>query len=120
MARGPSSLWVATHSGGEDGPQYGQVVQPASREGEDAPVAHRKAREIRLAQERLVTASQRSFDLATLRRLSSPVSYLDVLVAGLRLFSAGVDLIRTQQTKLVAVVQVYKTLAGEWISPECV
>jgi multidrug efflux system outer membrane protein len=97
--------------------QYERAIQQAFREVEDALVAHRKAREVRLQQEALVTASSRALELARLRYVNGLATYLDVLDAQRQLFDAELALAGTQRTQLVALVQVYKALGGGW-SPE--
>ena len=96
--------------------QYEQAVQQALREVEDALVAHRKAREVRLEQEALVTASSRALDLGRLRYVNGLATYLDVLDAQRQLFDAELALAGTRRTQLVALVQVYKALGGGWHS----
>jgi multidrug efflux system outer membrane protein len=97
--------------------QYEQAVQQAFREVEDALVAHRKAREVRLEQEALVAASSRTLELARLRYVNGLATYLDVLDAQRQLFDAELTLSGIRRTQLVALVQVYKALGGGW-SPE--
>jgi multidrug efflux system outer membrane protein len=93
---------------------YEQTVQQAFREVEDALVAHRKAREVRLQQEVLVAASRRTLELAELRYRNGLSAYLDVLDAQRQLFQAELALAGTRRAQLVAVVQVYKALGGGW------
>jgi multidrug efflux system outer membrane protein len=97
--------------------QYEQAVQQAFREVEDALVAHRKTREVRLQQEALVAASRRALELADLRYRNGLSTYLDVLDAQRQLFQAELALAGTRRDQLVAVVQVYKALGGGWSMP---
>lgn len=94
--------------------RYQQAVQQAFREVDDALVAYQKTRESRTAQVRLVAAAQRAFDSAERRYLHGVSSYLDVLDAQRELFNAQLDLSRTEQDELGAVVQLYKALGGGW------
>ncbi len=94
--------------------QYQQTIQQAFREIEDALVAHRKTREVRVEQETLVASAQRTLVLAQLRYVNGLASYLDVLDAQRQLFDAEIGLTRTQRSQLAAAVQVYKALGGGW------
>jgi multidrug efflux system outer membrane protein len=94
--------------------QYQQTIQRGFREIEDALVAHRKTREVRVEQETLLTSAQRTLVLAQLRYVNGLASYLDVLDAQRQLFDAEIGLTRTQRSQLSAVVQVYKALGGGW------
>jgi len=94
--------------------QYQQTLLQAFREVEDALVAHRKVREVRVEQETQVASAQRTLVLAQLRYVNGLASYLDVLDAQRQLFEAEIGLTRTQRTQLAAVVQVYKALGGGW------
>ena len=68
--------------------QYLQVIQRAFREVEDALVIHRKAREVRVEQERRVAANRQALFLATLRHERGLATYLDVLDQERQLFQA--------------------------------
>jgi multidrug efflux system outer membrane protein len=96
---------------------YELAVQQAFREVEDALVAHRKAREVRLEQEALVAASRRALELAELRYRNGLSPYLDVLDAQRQLFGAELNVAAARRAQLVALVQVYKALGGGW-APE--
>jgi outer membrane protein, multidrug efflux system len=97
--------------------QYGQTIQQAFREVEDALVTHRKLREIRPDREVLVASARRSLALAELRYKDGLASYLDVLDAQRQLFAAEIELTRIHRDQLTSVVQVYKALGGGW-TPE--
>lgn len=94
--------------------QYQRVIQQAFREVEDALVAYRKVREVRVQQEVLLASAQRTLVLAQLRYVNGLATYLDVLDAQRQLFAAEIELTRTGRDQLVAVVQVYKALGGGW------
>ena len=96
--------------------QYQQAIQRAFTEVEDTLVSHRKSREIRPDREALVAATRRSLELADLRYKDGLASYLEVLDAQRQLFSAEIDLARTNRDQLTSVVQLYKALGGGWAS----
>jgi multidrug efflux system outer membrane protein len=99
--------------------QYRQSIQQAFREVEDALVFQQKARAIRAAREKRVSAAQQALALANLRYGNGVSSYLDVLDAERQSFSAETELTETTRDQLVAVVQLYKALGGGWgIQPE--
>lgn len=96
--------------------RYGQAIQQAFREAEDALVAHRKAREALVEQEAAVRASQEALTVAELRYTSGLTGYLDVLDAQRTLLAAEIAQSRTLLSQLVAVVQLYRALGGGWES----
>jgi len=97
--------------------QYGQTIQQAFREVDDALVFHRAAREIRSEREARVTTARRTVTLATLRYENGLAGYLDVLDAQRQLFAAEIDLASSWRDQLIAVVQVYRALGGGWQLP---
>ncbi len=96
--------------------QYEQAIQQAFREVDDALIAHHKAREVRVQQERRLVAAKEALRLAQLRYDQGYSDYLDVLDAQRQLFTGEIELVQTQRTQLVAVVQLYKALGGGWDS----
>ncbi len=92
--------------------QYGQAVQQAFREVNDALVFHRKTQSIRQEREQRVVAAQKTMTLATLRYQNGLAGYLDVLDAQRQLLAAELDLASTTRDQLTSVVQVYKALGG--------
>jgi len=93
---------------------YGQAVQQAFREVEDALIAHRKIGEARVHHQRELAAARRYLDLAQRRFLNGLASYLDVLDAQRQLFSDQIDGARSLRAHLSAIVQLYKALGGGW------
>jgi len=93
---------------------YEQVIQTAFREVADALVANRRIREFRGEQEALTASLMEYSRLSTLRYRGGVASYLEVLDADARLFSAELDLARARRQELLAVVQLYKALGGGW------
>jgi multidrug efflux system outer membrane protein len=93
---------------------YEQAIQTAFREVSDALVAYRRTREFRAEQEALTASLIEYARLSTLRYRGGVASYLEVLDADARLFSAEFDLARARREELLAVVQLYKALGGGW------
>jgi len=93
---------------------YEQVIQTAFREVADALVAYRRTREFRSEQEALTASLMEYSRLSTLRYRGGVASYLEVLDAETKLFSAELDLARARRQELLAVVQLYKALGGGW------
>ena len=91
-----------------------QVIKTAFREVSDALVAYRRTCEFRSEQEALTDSLHESARLSTIRYRGGVSSYLEVLDADARLFSAELDLARARREELLAVVQLYKTLGGGW------
>ncbi len=94
--------------------RYRQSIQQAFKEVEDALIFHGKAREIRVEDERRVSAARQALALANLRYGNGISSYLDVLDAQRQLLSAETDLAQVTRDQLVSVVQLYKALGGGW------
>ena len=93
---------------------YGQAVQRAFREVSDSLVGYRKNREFREQQELLLTAAQDARRLADLRYRGGVTSYLEVLDADTRLFSAEFGLAQAQLAELAGLVEIYRALGGGW------
>ena len=94
--------------------QHQQAPQTAFREVSDALVSYRRTREFLTEQEAL-TGSLRDYSrLSTIRYRGGVASYLEVLDADARLFSAELDLARARRDELLAVVQLYKALGRGW------
>ena len=96
--------------------QYEQAIQQAFREVDDALIGHHKTREIRTHQKKRLDAAKKAVGLAQLRYDDGYSDYLDVLDAQRQLFTAEIELVRTQRNQLVALVQIYKALGGGWDS----
>jgi len=67
--------------------QYEQAIQQAFREVDDALIAHHKAREVRVQQEKRLVAAKEALRLAQLRYDQGYSDYLDVLDAQRQLFT---------------------------------
>jgi outer membrane protein, multidrug efflux system len=93
---------------------YAQTVKQAFRETSDALVGYAKARDFRVQQEGLTTAAQDARRLADIRYQGGATSYLEVLDADTRLFTAELTLAQARQDELSAFVEVYRALGGGW------
>ena len=70
--------------------------------------------EIRLQQEREVTALETAVKVSSERYIAGKASYYEVLEAQQQLFPAQINLARTQRDQQLAVVALYKALGGGW------
>ena len=84
---------------------YADTIRQAFREASDALVGHAKARELRAELERLATAAQDARRLADIRYRGGAASYLEVLDADTRLFTAELRLAEAQEGELVSFVE---------------
>ena len=91
-----------------------QTVKGAFREVADAIVGYSKAREFRGQQESLATAAQDARRLADIRYQGGATSYLEVLDADTRLFTAELGLADARRGELSAFVELYRALGGGW------
>jgi multidrug efflux system outer membrane protein len=94
--------------------RYEQTIQQAFREVSDALVEHRKRREFRDQQERLVESLRDAARLANIRYQGGVTSYLEVLDTERQLFDAELLLAQSQRDELLAVVRLYRALGGGW------
>jgi multidrug efflux system outer membrane protein len=93
---------------------YEKSIQTAFREVADALAGRTTyTREI-TAQEALVAAQQRRYDLTETRYRSGIDSYLAVLLAQQDLYSAQRDLVSTRTDRLANLITLYKALGGGW------
>ena len=93
---------------------YEKAIQTAFREVADALVARgRYTRQVG-AQELLVAAEQRRYDLSNLRYREGVDAYLTVLTAQQDLYSAQNTLISTRADRLANLITLYKALGGGW------
>jgi len=90
------------------------ATRSAFREASDALVTYTKAREFRTQQESLTTAAQDARRLADIRYQGGVTSYLEVLDADTRLFTAEITLAEARQSEMSAFVEVYRALGGGW------
>src|SRR3954469_11532989 len=93
---------------------YGQTVQQAFREVSDALTGYQKRREFRQQQELLRAAAQDARRLADVRYQGGATSYLEVLDADTRLFTAELTLADAQLAELSELVEIYRALGGGW------
>lgn len=94
--------------------QYEKAVQTAFREVADA-LATRGTLDQRLAaQQALVAASQKSYNINEARYNKGADTYLNALVSQRALYSAQQTLITTRLAKTSNAVTLYKVLGGGW------
>ena len=93
---------------------YQQTVQEAFREVSDALVAYAKDQEFRKQQQLLTNAAQDASQLSDMRYRGGAASYLEVLDAYTRYYSAELILARAQLSEMLDYVQLYRTLGGGW------
>lgn len=93
---------------------YQQAIKQAFREVSDALIGYRKTREFREQQGLLVGSAQDARRLAQLRYEGGATSYLEVLDADTRLFSAELGFAQAQSGELASMVEIYRALGGGW------
>ncbi len=93
---------------------YGQAIQNAFREVDDAIVSITKLREQLAADEANAQAEARRLELSQLRYDAGIASYSDVLDAQRFLFSSELNAVQTRNDLLSAIAQLYKALGGGW------
>ena len=93
---------------------YEKAIQTAFREVADALVARRSYAAQIDAQQALIGAEQRRFDLASTRYRNGEDTYLNVLSAQQDLYSAQQNLIKTRFDSLSSQISLYKALGGGW------
>jgi multidrug efflux system outer membrane protein len=94
--------------------EYARTVKGAFRDVSDALVGLTGARALREQQEQLTTAAQDARRLAEIRYRGGAASYLEVLDADTRLFSAEIQLAQARQAELASIVELYRSLGGGW------
>ncbi|AMM24979.1 efflux transporter outer membrane subunit [Variovorax sp. PAMC 28711] len=93
---------------------YEKTLQTAFREVADALAERRTMAERLSAQQSLLAASARSFELSQALFRSGRAGYLDVLDAQRSLYSAQQTLIGLQLTEQANRLVIYKVLGGGW------
>jgi multidrug efflux system outer membrane protein len=93
---------------------YEQVIQTAFREVADALVARDRYTSELTAQEKLVAAEQRRYDLSNQLYREGIDTYLTVLTAQQDLYTAQSLLITTRTNRLSNLVTLYEALGGGW------
>ncbi|MEI7998276.1 MAG: efflux transporter outer membrane subunit, partial [Candidatus Omnitrophota bacterium] len=94
--------------------KYEKTIQMAFREVADALIARETFNEQIQAQQDLVTAQKKRYDLADVRYRNGIDSYLNVLTAQQDLYNAQQNLIKSRFNQLANLVTLYKTLGGGW------
>jgi multidrug efflux system outer membrane protein len=94
--------------------QYEKAIQSAFTEVSNALIAHQRARESRVQQERLVAALEDRKRLAYVRYRGGVDTLLNALDADRDLFQAQLALSQIRLNEVLAVVQLYKALGGGW------
>lgn len=93
---------------------YQKAVQSAFRDSEDALIAVTKTGEQKVTQGKLVAELRRYAYLAKLRYEQGVTSNLEVLDSQRNQFSAEQSLVQAQSAALIAVINLYKALGGDW------
>ena len=93
---------------------YEKAIQTAFKEVADALVARRSYAAQIEAQQALITANQRRFDLASARYRQGEDTYLNVLTAQQDLYASEQNLLRTRFDSLSSQITLYKALGGGW------
>jgi len=95
---------------------YEKAIQTAFREVADALAVRSILDEKLQAQELLLTAQQKRFDLTMARYRQGVDNYVDVLLAQEDLYAAQQNLLEFQAARLLNAVALYRSLGGGWIS----
>lgn len=95
---------------------YEKAIQTAFREVADALAARSILDEKLKAQELLLSAQQKRFDLTNARYQQGVDSYLDVLLAQTDLYAAQQNLVQFQGARLLNAIALYRSLGGGWKS----
>ena len=95
---------------------YEKAIQTAFREVADALAVRSILDEKLKAQERLLSARQKRFDITHARYRQGVDSYLDVLLAQQDLYAAEQNLLQFQAARLLNAITLYRSLGGGWKS----
>jgi outer membrane protein, multidrug efflux system len=95
---------------------YEKAIQIAFREVADALAIRSILDEKLKAQELLLAAQQKRFDLTTARYQQGVDNYVDVLLAQQDLYSAQQNLLQFQAARLLNAIALYRSLGGGWKS----
>jgi multidrug efflux system outer membrane protein len=95
---------------------YEKVIQTAFREVADVLAVRAVLDEKLDAQEKLLQAQQRRFELTEARHRQGVDSYLAVLLAQRDLYAARQNLLQYQAARLLNAVDLYRSLGGGWKS----
>uniref|UniRef100_UPI0035A07F4C TolC family protein n=1 Tax=Achromobacter insuavis TaxID=1287735 RepID=UPI0035A07F4C len=94
--------------------QYEKTIQTGFREVADALVGRGTLDEQIQAQQLLVAANQRAYDLSEQRFRQGIDDYLTVLDSQRSLYNAQQTLVNTRLSRLSNLVTLYKVLGGGW------
>jgi len=94
--------------------EYRKAIQSSFRETEDALIALQKSEEQKISQSKLVEEVRRYAHLANLRYQAGITSHLELLDAQRNLFAAEQGLAQAQSAVLIASINLYKALGGDW------
>jgi multidrug efflux system outer membrane protein len=94
--------------------QYQKVIQAAFEETANALVGRKYLNEQLAAQEALVQAAKRNYELADLRFRHGVDSYLNVLDAQRTLYGAQQGIVAVRVARLQNLITLYKALGGGW------
>ena len=95
---------------------YQQAIQNAFREVNDSLIDQDRTRAQLETQRQQVASLQQYADTARLRYDNGYTSYLEVLDAERSLFQAQLQYTQTQQTRLQAMINLYKAMGGGWVA----
>ena len=95
---------------------YQKAIQNAFREVNDSLIDQDRTRAQLETQRQQVASLQQYADTARLRYDNGYTSYLEVLDAERSLFQAQLQYTQTQQTRLQAMINLYKAMGGGWVS----
>jgi len=95
---------------------YEKAIQTAFREVADALAIRSILDEKLKAQELLLNAQQKRFDLTNARYRQGVDNYVDVLLAQQDLYAAQQNLLQFQAERLLNAVTLYRSLGGGWKS----
>ena len=93
---------------------YQKTIQGAFRDVSDALVACRTTYEERAQKELLVAAAKDSSRLAQIRYEGGAAAYLEVLTDETNYYTAQLNLVQTQLSEMLSLVQLYQALGGGW------
>jgi outer membrane protein, multidrug efflux system len=96
--------------------RYEQVIQQAFREVDDGLIDQAETREELRAQGQRVKSLQNYARLARSRYNTGYTSYIEVLDAERSLFIAELNYAQTQTTLFRALVNLYKSMGGGWVT----
>ncbi len=112
--RNKASLDLANINKSIEIAHYEKAIQTAFREVSDALAARAALKEQNDAQEALIEAQQKRYNLADVRYRNGVDSYLTVLTAQQDLYKAQQSLIQTKFNALSNLVTLYMVLGGGW------